>query len=73
MFEVIRWISIFLMWVAVGMNLYAMVRCLRTEKKLHRLEECYTNAIETYNTSREAYEALRDRLLNKEVPDERQD
>ena len=30
MYEVIRWISIVLMWLAVGMNLYAMVRCNRT-------------------------------------------
>lgn len=39
MFEVIRWISIVLMWLAVGMNLYAMVRCNRTYKQYNRMIE----------------------------------
>lgn len=33
MYEVIRWISIVLMWIAVAMNLWAMTRCNRTYKQ----------------------------------------
>lgn len=39
MFEVIRWISIALMWIAVGMNLYAFTRGVRTWKRCERLEK----------------------------------
>lgn len=32
MFKVIQWISIVLCWVAVGMNIYAMIRLNRCRK-----------------------------------------
>jgi hypothetical protein len=67
--EVIRWISIVLMWIAVAMNLYALTRCLRTEKKLNREYE-YLEKIRTeYETARDKYIKLLDEQW-KEVSDE---
>jgi hypothetical protein len=34
MFEVIRWISIVLLWVAIAANIVSLIRCVRTNKKL---------------------------------------
>lgn len=33
MFEIIRWISVALCWVAIGINIYAMVRLQRTRRE----------------------------------------
>ena len=38
MYEVIRWVSIVLMWIAVGMNLWAMTRCNRAWKRCVKKE-----------------------------------
>lgn len=34
MFEILRWFSIVCMWIAVGMNIFAFVRCQITYKRL---------------------------------------
>ena len=39
MFEVIRWFSIVLMWIATGMNVYTFVRCNRTWKRYEKKEK----------------------------------
>ena len=44
MYEVIRWISMGLMWLATGLNVYAMVRCVRARKEL----EVQTKLMEAY-------------------------
>lgn len=38
MYEVIRWISIVLMWLAVGMNIYAIYRLYRSRKRYEKRE-----------------------------------
>lgn len=39
--EIIRWISIVMMWGVTALNAYAFIRCLRTQKKLKELEIRY--------------------------------
>lgn len=34
MLEVIRWISIALLWAAMAMNIVSLIRCVRLNKKL---------------------------------------
>lgn len=67
MYEVIRWISIGLMWLAVGMNLYAMVRCNRTYKQYRSLIK-EVEAWVAYKKERGDW-----KCIEVEVSDERQD
>jgi hypothetical protein len=34
MYEIVRWVSIAFMWAAVGMNIFAFVRCQITYNRL---------------------------------------
>ena len=34
MYEIIRWISLAMLWVALGLNIFSMVLNLRTRKRL---------------------------------------
>jgi hypothetical protein len=64
MYEVIRWFSIVLMWIAVAMNLYALTRCLQTEKKLNREYEYLKKISGECETMRDKYIKLLDEQRN---------
>jgi hypothetical protein len=50
MYEVIRWSSIVLMWIATGMNIYAMVRLNQSRKHYEKKEKQVDALEEYYNT-----------------------
>lgn len=64
--EIIRWVSIVLLWVCIGLNYYAIHRLIRTRKNLEKLEVTYQEAIDNYHEAidscNEARKAYEDRL-----------
>lgn len=70
--EIIRWISIVLMWGATVLNVFALIKCVRTQKKIDELEELYKGAIQRYESARKAYED-RLKMVLGDVSDEGSD
>lgn len=51
--EIIRWVSIVLMWVATGINLYAFAFNMRNARKMHELRNIYIEALKDLTKTEE--------------------
>lgn len=50
MVEIVRWISLVLLWIAMGINVWATVKANRLIKKYqNKLQEEITNELQSYN------------------------
>jgi hypothetical protein len=65
MYEVIRWISLVMCWVATGMNIYAMIRLNRTRTQLELSRVRCEEITQAYVVARRDYEDLRNKLILK--------
>lgn len=45
MYEIIRWVSIVLMWIACGLNIWAFVINWRGHNKTRELQKMYVEAL----------------------------
>ena len=57
--EVLRWVSLVLMWIVTGINIVVMIRGIRLNKRL-------AAAVKHATTAREAYEKMLEGELNGE-------
>ena len=53
--EIIRWVSIVLMWGATALNIYALIRGNQNYKKLKEIREKYEKAVEETWAARDKY------------------
>ena len=53
--EIIRWISIVLMWFATALNMYALIRGIRNYKELLKTRERYEEAVKRHEEAAEEY------------------
>lgn len=69
--EIIRWISIVLMWAATGLNVCALIRSLRLDKKQMALLKQTDEVYREYMTLRDKYiELLEKRRMEDSYAEE---